>query len=89
MTGHPGMAAQSGPAGKAGRTLGWRPVEALTQPNAPPYPPFPSPPSPLLLLSVNHKWLLQDPWPGLCFVECTRGGGGACIFHEGWRLFHL
>ena len=33
VTGHPGAAAQSGPAGKAAQTVGWRPGEALTQPN--------------------------------------------------------
>ena len=33
VTGHPGTAAQSGPAGKAARTVGRRPGEALTQPN--------------------------------------------------------
>ena len=36
VTGHPGTAAQSGPAGKAARTLGRRPGEALTQPNSNP-----------------------------------------------------
>ena len=36
VTGHPGTAAQSGPAGKAVRTVGWRPCEALTQPNPTP-----------------------------------------------------
>ena len=39
VTGHPGTAAQSGPAGKAARTVGWRPGEALTQPN-PTQPPY-------------------------------------------------
>ena len=33
VTGHPGTAAQSGPAGKAARTMGWQPGEPLTQPN--------------------------------------------------------
>ena len=39
VTGHQGTAAQSGPAGKAARTVGRRPGEALTQPN-PTTPPF-------------------------------------------------
>ena len=38
VTGHPGTAAQSGPAGKAARTVGRRPGEALTQPNPTPLP---------------------------------------------------
>ena len=41
VTGHPGTAAQSGPAGKAARTVGRRPGEALTQPN-PTQPPQPA-----------------------------------------------
>ena len=48
VTGHPGTAAQSGPAGKAARTMGRRPGEALTQPNPtqppPLLPPFSPPP---------------------------------------------
>ena len=36
MTGHPGMATQLGPAGKVARTVGWRPGEALAQPNPTP-----------------------------------------------------
>ena len=36
VTGHPGTAAQSGPAGKARRTVRRRPGEALTQPNPTP-----------------------------------------------------
>ena len=42
VTGHPGTAAQSGPAGKAARTVGRRPGEALTQPN-PTQPPLQRP----------------------------------------------
>ena len=41
VTGHPGTAAQSGPAGKAARTVGRRPGEALTQPNPTQPPPHP------------------------------------------------
>ena len=39
VTGHPGTAARSGPAGKAARTVGRRPGEAFTQPNPTPPPP--------------------------------------------------
>ena len=42
VTGHPGTAAQSGPAGKAARTVGRRPGEALTQPNPTQPPPHPT-----------------------------------------------
>ena len=38
VTGHPGTAARSGPAGKAARTVGRRPGEAFTQPNPTPPP---------------------------------------------------
>ena len=44
VTGHPGTAAQSGPAGKAARTVGRRPGEALTQPNPTQPPNCPPPP---------------------------------------------
>ena len=56
VTGHPGTAAQSGPAGKAARTVGRRPGEALTQPN-------PTQPPPVSQKSLAHGAVqhLSDP----------------------------
>ena len=60
VTGHPGTAAQSGPAGKAARTVGWRPGEALTPPPTPPTPPFVSMVCVLCLRS--HIWGVGVWW---------------------------
>ena len=60
VTGHPGTAAQSGPAGKAARTVGRRPGEALTQPN-PTQSPL-SPPKPCVLWCREDE--NPDPPPG-------------------------
>ena len=62
VTGHPGTAARSGPAGKAARTVGRRPGEAFTQPN-------PTPPSPL----PEHP-LQCPPHPQGVFCPLLLGG---------------
>ena len=70
VTGHPGTAAQSGPAGKAARTVGRRPGEALTQPN----PTQPNPPSPNNLenLLAASKILAHPLHP---VYDDAKGGG--------------
>ena len=63
VTGHPGTAAQSGPAGKAARTVGRRPGEAFTQPN-------PTQPNPLLGRRDG------EGGSGQGCPTCRGGGGG-------------
>ena len=69
VTGHPGTAAQSGPAGKAARTVGRRPGEALTQPNPTPPPPWPQNPRPWSTISLPFLF------GGALSIEPFGGGG--------------
>ena len=70
VTGHPGTAAQSGPAGKAARTVGRRPGEALTQPN-------PTQPSPRITKKACASHLadksnLKCGWAPIWLIRCVR-----------------
>ena len=61
VTGHPGTAARSGPAGKAARTVGRRPGEAFTQPN--PTQPNPTPPPPVCSPALEVGLWTSPPGP--------------------------
>ena len=91
VTGHPGTAAQSGPAGKAARTVGRRPGEALTQPN-PTQPPPPRGSASHDLLGLLGATVFGLGAPGSASEFCAgviwgfekrlvraRGGGGGVV----------